>query len=94
MCGNERCDEIYPKPARDAGIEGKVVTLVTIASDGNPIVGQLSESSGHELLDNFALKHIMRINYPVQVNAQTGEAFCYKVRVPIIFTLPQDPNKE
>ena len=87
-CGELPCLLPYPESAKSAGLEGKVLMMVTIQSDGAPLSGEILESSGHEVLDNGALKHVMRIRYPVQLDAVTGKAICHRVKVPMSFILP------
>ena len=87
-CGDRRCEPPYPETAKNNGLEGRVLMLVTIQSDGVALFGEVLESSGHEVLDSGALKHVMRIRYPIQVDSATGRAICHKVKVPMAFTLP------
>jgi protein TonB len=51
-----RKDYAYPRAARRIGVEGEAVVLITIDAQGKVVGVELSQSSGHKVLDEAALE--------------------------------------
>jgi protein TonB len=65
----------YPRRAQRRGIEGKVLVSIMIAKDGSASSAKILESSGHEILDNAALKAALEWKFsPAIVNGVTVES--------------------
>jgi protein TonB len=47
---------VYPRAARDAGIEGTVVIWLRISAEGEVLESKVQKSSGHQILDDEALR--------------------------------------
>lgn len=54
-------DEVYPRAAIEAGLEGRVVLLLTLDAAGRVTAVELAGSSGHPLLDDAALRAATRV---------------------------------
>ncbi len=54
-------EEVYPRAAIDAGLEGRVVLLLTLDATGRVTAVEVAGSSGHALLDDAALRAATRI---------------------------------
>lgn len=54
-------EEVYPRAAIDAGLEGRAVLLLTLDATGRVMAVELAASSGHALLDDAALRAATRI---------------------------------
>lgn len=54
-------EEIYPRAAIDAGLEGRVVLLLMLDVAGRITAVEVAGSSGHALLDDAALRAATRI---------------------------------
>tara|TARA_A100001391_G_scaffold48774_7_gene29113 strand:+ start:8791 stop:9204 length:414 start_codon:yes stop_codon:yes gene_type:complete len=50
----------YSRHARHLGLEGEVSVRLTINSDGRVVSCSLESSSGHEILDNWTCKQLIR----------------------------------
>lgn len=75
----------YPKSARQAGIEGRVVLRVTVAASGSSEAVVVEESSGHALLDRSALAAVRRWRF---LPATRGGVFVAgEIAIPILFRL-------
>lgn len=75
----------YPRKARRRGMEGTVLLEVWLDEDGNQTQQNILQSSGHELLDDAALKAVRKW----QFNQHTinGVALAHRVRIPVRFNL-------
>jgi periplasmic protein TonB len=75
----------YPERARRQGIEGTVLIKISVDGDGAPTGAIIATSSGHDLLDEEALRTVWRWRFrPAVLN---GRAVPGLVVVPIIFEL-------
>lgn len=54
-------EEVYPRAAVEAGLEGRVVLLLTLDAGGRVMAVEVAGSSGHALLDDAALRAAARI---------------------------------
>lgn len=75
----------YPTLARKRGWEGKVVLTVAVGSDGTPQSVQVESGSGHELLDEAALRAVRTWRF--QPGSRSGEPVASQVQVPVHFLL-------
>jgi protein TonB len=76
---------LYPREARKKGFQGEVVLKVEVLSNG--LVGQVEvkKSSGHEILDRYALSAVKHWKF---FPAKRGEsAISFWVNIPIKFQL-------
>lgn len=53
--------EVYPRAAIDAGLEGRVLLLLTLDAAGRVTAVEVAGSSGHALLDDAALRAATRV---------------------------------
>jgi periplasmic protein TonB len=75
----------YPPLSKRLGEQGKVVVRVFIGTDGNATQAEIRTSSGHDRLDQTALKTVQAWKYvPGKVN---GEAKAMWFNVPLNFVL-------
>ncbi|MGB0128658.1 MAG: energy transducer TonB [Rhodocyclaceae bacterium] len=75
----------YPAAARELGEEGRVLLRVKISPQGQPVEIRLQRGSGHERLDQAALKAVGGWRFvPARRGSEPIEAW---VQVPITFTL-------
>jgi protein TonB len=51
---------VYPKDALDGGLEGRVSLSVTVAADGSVSGVAVAKSSGHQILDDAAVRAVKR----------------------------------
>lgn len=76
---------VYPKLARQRGQEGIVLLRVSINAGGEVVGVDVAKSSGHNLLDDAAVKSIRRWRFkPAE---QGGTAVAGTVMVPVEFRL-------
>lgn len=76
---------VYPPEAKSAGQQGKVVLRVLVGADGKASQTQIFTSSGHQLLDDAALKAVSSWRFvPGQRN---GVAEAMWSLIPITFAL-------
>ncbi len=76
---------IYPRLARSANIQGKVLLNVVVKADGNPTSVEVSRSSGSSLLDNAAIDAVKKWHFiPARKKGRAIEA---SVVVPIDFKI-------
>ena len=77
----------YPSQARRMGIEGRVVLQVEILQNGNPGRVEIRQSSGHELLDQAAVKAVGGWRFdPARI---AGAPISAWAEVPISFRLTE-----
>jgi len=76
---------IYPKVARDRGIEGKILLEVVVKEDGNALNVKLLSSSGSSLLDESAIEAVK--NWQFIPAKKFGKFVQAKVIVPIEFKI-------
>ncbi len=75
----------YPRLARKKGLQGKVMIEVWLDEQGEQIKQVLLESSGHDVLDDQALKTIKKWRFSQRV--EQGRAIAHRVQIPINFQL-------
>ena len=51
---------VYPKDALDGGLEGRVSLSVTVATDGSVSTVAVAKGSGHQILDDAAVRAVKR----------------------------------
>jgi len=76
---------LYPKVARDRGIEGKILLEVVVKEDGSALNVKLISSSGSSLLDESALEAVK--NWQFIPAKKFGKFVQAKVIVPIEFKI-------
>jgi len=76
---------LYPKTARDRGIEGKVLLEVVVKDDGSALNVKLLSSSGSSLLDESAIEAVK--NWQFIPAKKFGKFVQAKVIVPIEFKI-------
>ena len=76
---------LYPKIARDRGIEGKILLEVVVKEDGSALNVKLLSSSGSSLLDESALEAVK--NWQFIPAKKFGKFVQAKVIVPIEFKI-------
>ncbi len=75
----------YPRKARRRGLEGRVILRVVVDPAGKPARVEVSEGSGHGLLDRAAVRAVRRWRFtPARRN---GRAVGGEVLVPVVFRL-------
>lgn len=75
----------YPEAAQERGLEGKVLLKVHVLPDGKPDNIVVARSSGHQILDDAAIKTVHKWSF---VPAKRGETpIAGYVTVPITFNL-------
>ena len=77
----------YPKRALLAGIEGKVYILIEVDQRGNIIAARINRSSGHQILDEAALKRVLATKRLPPLPSQLGNRN-RKFRIPFEYRLP------
>ncbi len=75
-------NKTYPMMARRRGMEGTVKMKLVIAPNGSLVESQVVASSGHDVLDNEALK-LVRSVFPIKHNADKQ----ISVVVPVMYKL-------
>ena len=76
---------LYPKTARDRGIEGKILLEVVVKEDGSALNIKLLSSSGSSLLDESAIEAVK--NWQFIPAKKFGKFVQAKVIVPIEFKI-------
>lgn len=79
----------YPALARKRGWEGKVLLAVEVASDGFVQAVRVQTGSGHDLLDEAALRAVRKWRF--QPGTRDGEPVAMQVLVPVHFILKDNP---
>ncbi|MDW3650587.1 MAG: M56 family metallopeptidase [Bacteroidia bacterium] len=74
----------YPKIARDAGIEGKVLVKVEVNKFGEYVAHEIIESD-HDILSRAVEEHLSKLTF--ETPAKDGKAVTVKVTVPFNFVL-------
>ena len=74
----------YPKIARDAGIEGKVVAKIEVNKFGEYIGHEIIESA-HVILTNAVEEHLNKLTF--ETPSKDGKAVTVEVTVPFNFVL-------
>lgn len=77
---------VYPRRARAAKMEGTTQLEVTVDAQGKVQRAVVSESSGHSLLDDEALKAVKRWRF-TPAKSQSGASTNDRIFVPITFRL-------
>ncbi len=76
---------IYPKDALDRGLEGKVSLSVLVAGDGSVSSVSVAKSSGHEVLDQAAVRAVKR-DWKFQPGLKEGKPAPGSVTITFEFT--------
>jgi len=76
---------IYPKDALDRGLEGAVSLAVTVAPNGSISAVSVAKSSGHDMLDQAAIRAVKR-DWKFQPGLKDGEPAPGSVTVTFSFT--------
>jgi periplasmic protein TonB len=79
----------YPALARKRGWQGRVLLAVTVDSDGSVQGVRVQSGSGHELLDEAALRAVREWRF--QPGNRGGEPVASQVEVPVQFKLEDNP---
>jgi protein TonB len=79
----------YPALARKRGWEGRVLLAVEVAVDGTAQAVRVQTGSGHELLDEAALRAVRQWRF--QPGTRAGVAVAMQVLVPVHFILKDSP---
>lgn len=79
----------YPALARKRGWEGKVLLAVEVAADGTAQAARVQAGSGHDLLDEAALRAVRKWRF--QPGTRDGEPVAMQVLVPVHFILKDNP---
>lgn len=77
----------YPEQARRDGIQGRVILAIEILENGRPGSVAVQRSSGHEDLDEAAVKAVKNWRFTAARNSQTGQAVSCRTTLPVTFTL-------
>ncbi len=75
----------YPQSAKDSGVQGKVLLLVEVSTDGFAKMVEVSKSSGYSTLDNSAKNAVSKWKFLPAM--QNGKPVVASVIVPIEFKL-------
>lgn len=75
----------YPREARDNGWEGRVLLLVKVGADGRAAGVRVNRSSGHDVLDDSALRTVWRWRF--RPGTRGGVPVASSVLIPIRFRL-------
>lgn len=79
---------VYPRLAREEGWQGLVILHVFVGPDGRAGEVEIAESSGHEILDEAALKAVEHWNFlPARAG---GLSFSSWIKIPIRFLLIEE----
>ncbi len=78
----------YPRAARRQGLEGRLVLRVTVTAQGTPGVVKVLESSGHALLDDAAVRAVMRWRF--QPGRRGSLPVQASLDLPVVFRLKSD----
>lgn len=81
-----RSSPVYPRKARQSGVQGKVTVLVTVAISGRVSNAQITSGSGSASLDAAALKAARRYRFTPAKNG-AGNAVATQVAIPFNFRL-------
>ena len=77
----------YPRQAREKGWHGRVILRLKILADGTVESGTIHQSSGHQLLDDIAIKTAAQWTF--QPGKNGGFPVASTVNIPIQFDLVQ-----
>ena len=81
----DRPDPIYPEHAQEMGWEGKVLLKVHVQASGKPAAVTVAKSSGHQELDDAAVKAVTKWTFKPAMRGDTPtDGF---VTVPITFNI-------
>ena len=76
----------YPSAARNAGIQGRAVVTFTVNSSGRVLSASLSQSAGHQSLDDEVMSLVKRVDplpaFPPELNRSQ-----VTIRVPLNFRI-------
>lgn len=78
---------IYPMAARRMGWQGKVLVSVEVRADGRAGQVQVQQSSGHQVLDEAALRAVR--NWRFSPARQAGQLIDKRFLIPIPFVLKE-----
>lgn len=75
----------YPRLARRQALQGEVLVEVWLDKHGKQLKRELLQSSGHDILDQAALKAIAKWRFAQhQID---GQPWAHRVRIPVRFNL-------
>ncbi len=81
----DRPDPVYPDHAQEMGWEGKVLLKVHVQANGKPAAVTVAKSSGHQELDDAAVKAVTKWTFKPAMRGDTPtDGF---VTVPITFNI-------
>lgn len=78
---------IYPNAAKEKDIQGKVFIRFIVDKDGSIISPEIMKSSGNDLLDSAALKHIQQMPNWDKPGRQRSKPVKVQYIIPINFKL-------
>lgn len=78
---------LYPRQAREKGWHGRVILRLKVLADGTVASGTIYQSSGHQLLDDNAVKAATQWTFKPAKNG--GFPVAITVNIPIQFDLVQ-----
>ncbi|MGQ9685222.1 MAG: energy transducer TonB [Thiobacillaceae bacterium] len=76
---------VYPRAAARLGLEGTVLLEVEVKADGSPDAIRLKRSSGHQILDEDAMRQIA--SWRFKPATRRGHAHSARVLVPVSYRL-------
>ncbi|BBB92131.1 MAG TPA: energy transducer TonB [Methylomusa anaerophila] len=82
-----KVEPVYPKSARQAGIEGTVVVKVQILENGRPGSVAVARSSGYEMLDDAAIAAVREWRFVPAKDRDSGQAVVCYTTMPVSFHL-------
>lgn len=82
-----RIDPEYPLTARQENREGTVILKVQIRDNGYPGTITIVQSSGHDSLDDAAIKAVRQWRFSPAKNRSTGQPVISYTRIPLSFHL-------
>lgn len=80
-------DVTYPAAARQAGVEGTVFLKVQVLANGRPGTISVSQSSGHDILDDAAIASVRQWRFVPAKDLDSGRAIACYITRPLSFRL-------
>lgn len=84
-CARYPCSPSYPQAAIRERLEGDVVLRVRVAADGTVLEATVLNASGHQVLEEAAIRNVSARRFPVYTPLRSSTSACYTVNVPIAF---------
>jgi len=75
----------YPRASQRRGEQGRVLVRVTISPEGRVVDARIQSSSGHDRLDNAALKAVRTARF--KPYTENGRAYPAMADIPFDFVL-------